>query len=133
MTLEVVRTGQHRFTGRNGRGAEVPIGRREQDGTFSPAELLQIAAAGCAIVTGESLIARRLGQDTAMRAEVSAEQRPGAHELDAVDVRFDLDLSTVDEAARAELAEVVERAIERLCTVSRTLRSGVPVRDTVVP
>jgi len=44
MTLEVERTGEHAFVGRNERGAEVRLGRKGAEAAFSPAELLQIAA-----------------------------------------------------------------------------------------
>lgn len=130
MGLEVERIGEHRFAGRNERGAEVLIGRKGHEGAFSPSELLQIAAAGCAAVTAESLILRRLGAQARLRLDVSAEEADGAHELDGIDVGFDLDLSTLDDAGRAELAATVDRAVERLCTVSRTLRKGIPVRET---
>lgn len=130
MTLEVERTGEHRFTGRNERGAEVPIGRKGTEGAFSPGELLQIAVAGCATVTAESLILRRLGADATVRARVTAEANDAEHRIDGVDVAFDLDLSGLDENARAELIATVDRAVERLCTVSRTLKRGAPVRES---
>jgi uncharacterized OsmC-like protein len=128
VTLEVARTGQHEFTGRNERGAEVRIGRRNADAAFSPSELLQLAVAGCAAVTAEELITRRTGEN--FRVEVTAEQRHGAHELDAIDSRFDLDLSALDEKQRRELTAAVHRAIDRLCTVSRTLARPTPVRES---
>jgi len=130
MTLDVERVEEHRFVGRNERGARVQIGRKGQEGTFSPTELLQLAVAGCAAVTGEALILRRIGDEAPIRAEVSARQRPDAHELDGIDVRFDLDLSALDADGVAELAATVDRAVDRLCTVSRTLRKGIPVRET---
>ncbi|WP_158888294.1 OsmC family protein [Amycolatopsis anabasis] len=128
MALEVQREGEHEFVGRNERGAEVRIGRKGQDGAFSPAELLQIAAAGCSAVTAEELITRRVGADSRFRVEASAD-REGAQELDAVHVRFDVDLSALDAGQREALAAAVDRSIERLCTVSRTLKKGIPVRE----
>ncbi|WP_020670737.1 OsmC family protein [Amycolatopsis nigrescens] len=127
--LEVQRTGRHEFVGRNDRGAEVRLGRAGQDGVFSPAELLQVAAAGCAGVTAEELITRRIGEDSKFRVEVSADRREGASELDAVHVRFDADVSALDDEQRQALALAVDRAIERLCTVSRTLKKAIPVTE----
>ena len=129
MGLEVQRTGEHEFVGRNERGAEVRLGRKGMAGSFSPAELLQIATAGCNAVTAEDLITRRVGEDSAFRVEVSADRRGDAPELDGVHVRFDVDLSEVDQTEREQLAVAVDRAIERLCTVSRTLKKGIPVQE----
>lgn len=129
MTLEVERTGEHAFVGRNGRGAEVRLGRKGAEGAFSPAELLQIAAAGCSAVTAEELITRRIGEDAKFRVAVSADRREGASELDAVHVAFDVDVSTLTSDQREALAGAVDRAIERLCTVSRTLKKGIPVTE----
>ena len=129
MGLEVRREGEHEFAGRNERGAEVRLGRKGAPGAFTPAELLQIAAAGCAAVTAEDLITRRAGEDSAFRVEVSADRREGASELDAVYLRFDVDLGELDQTERENLATAVDRAIERLCTVSRTLKKGIPVLE----
>lgn len=130
MTLEVQRDGERAFVGRNERGAEVRIGRKGAEGAFSPAELLQIAAAGCAAVTAEQLITRRIGEDAKFRVGVTADRREGASELDAVHVAFDVDVSGLSVDDRAALAIAVDRAIERLCTVSRTLKKGIPVTET---
>lgn len=129
MGLDVRREGEHEFVGRNDRGAEVRIGRKDSPGAFSPAELLQIAAAGCSAVTAEQLITRRVGEDSKFRVEVSADRREGASELDAVHVKFDVDLASLDQGEREDLAVAVDRAIERLCTVSRTLKKGIPVTE----
>jgi uncharacterized OsmC-like protein len=129
MGLEVQRDGQHSFVGRNERGAEVRLGRTGAEGAFSPAELLQIAAAGCSAVTAEELITRRVGEDAKFRVTVNADRREGASELDAVHVAFDVDVSTLAADQREALAGAVDRAIERLCTVSRTLKKGIPVTE----
>ncbi|KAA9162107.1 OsmC family protein [Amycolatopsis acidicola] len=129
MGLDVQRVGEHEFVGRNERGAEVKIGRKGAEGAFSPAELLQIAAAGCNAVTAEQLITRRVGEDSRFRVDVSADRREGASELDAVHVKFDVDLGDLPQEDREALATAVDRAIERLCTVSRTLKKGIPVLE----
>ncbi|MDT8911715.1 OsmC family protein [Amycolatopsis sp. PS_44_ISF1] len=129
MTLEVQREGEHSFVGRNERGAQVRLGRTGAEGAFSPAELLQIAVAGCSAVTAEELITRRVGADSEFRVAVSADRREGASELDAVHVAFDLDVSGLEPGQREALAGAVDRAIERLCTVSRTVKKGIPVTE----
>lgn len=131
MGLEVERVGEHEFVGRNERGAEVRLGRKGAAGSFSPAELLQVAAAGCSAVTAENLITRRVGEDSKFRVEVTADRREGASELDAVHVKFDVDLTGLAPDQREALALAVDRAIDKLCTVSRTLKKGIPVTEEV--
>ncbi|MGW4486519.1 OsmC family protein [Amycolatopsis sp. NPDC004368] len=130
MTLEVQREGEHQFVGRNERGAEVRIGRKGAEGAFSPSELLQIATAGCSAVTAEHLITRRIGEDSKFRVGVTADRQEGASELDGVHVTFDVDVSSLDAQQREDLAAAVDRAIDRLCTVSRTLKKAIPVTET---
>lgn len=129
MGLEVERVGEHDFVGRNERGAEVRVGRKGAEGAFSPAELLQIAAAACSAVTAESLITRRVGEESKFRVEVTADRRDGASELDAVHVRFDVELGGLGQTEREALVTAVDRAIDKLCTVGRTLKKGIPVTE----
>ncbi|ACU34974.1 OsmC family protein [Actinosynnema mirum] len=121
--VEVTRVGEHVFEARNERGAAVRLGRAGQDGVFSPVELLLAAAAGCAAVTAENLVVRRVGDLSARAEEVRAE---GGHELAEVPVALDYDLSALDGAQREALAVAVRRAVEGLCTVTRTLKLPVP-------
>ncbi|MBC6449581.1 OsmC family protein [Actinokineospora xionganensis] len=130
MTIDVERTGSHEFVGRNGRGAEVRIGRVGQEGSFSPVELLLAAAAGCVAITGEELILRRTGE-IPIRAAAADVRPAGAHQLDGVDVSLDLDLSGLDAEAQAEVRAIVTRAVEALCTVTRTLKQSNEVRLTI--
>ncbi|MDQ3579471.1 MAG: OsmC family peroxiredoxin, partial [Actinomycetota bacterium] len=87
--VEVVRTSAHLFVARNNRGAEVPIGRVGQTGSFTPVELLLAAAAGCGAVTAEELVLRRTGEEIHFQVDATDVRPPGAHELDGV--RVDLD------------------------------------------
>lgn len=117
--IEVRPAGRHSFIASNGRGAEVRIGRKDQEGSFSPMELLLAAAAGCVAVTAETLVTRRVGDFTAHAEHVSVE---GAHEVTTVPVSLDYDLSGLDDEQRAALDTVVRRAVDQLCTVTRTLK-----------
>jgi uncharacterized OsmC-like protein len=126
--LTVRRTGTHEFIGTNDRGAQVRIGRADGVDGFSPGELLQIALAGCSAVTAEELVTRRVGEDSDFAVHANADSTPGTHEFDALHVSLDIDLSTLDEAARARLETTVRRALDQLCTVSRTIEKGTPVK-----
>ncbi|GAA3459405.1 OsmC family protein [Saccharothrix longispora] len=122
--VEVRRTGQHEFTATNDRGASVRVGRKGAEGAFTPVELLLAAAAGCAAVTVETLVTRRVDGDLVARAD---DVRPeGAHQLDAVPVTLDYDVSSLDDAQRAVLETAVRRAVDELCTVTRTLKQSPP-------
>ncbi|CAL9621628.1 OsmC family protein [Saccharothrix sp. NPDC042600] len=122
--VEVRRVGQHDFVATNDRGASVRVGRAGAEGAFTPVELLLAAAAGCAIVTAETLVTRRVDGELTARAD---DVRPaGAHELDAVPVTLDYDVSRLDEEQRAALEAAVRRAIDQLCTVTRTLKKAPP-------
>ncbi|XVV05023.1 OsmC family protein [Actinosynnema sp. CA-248983] len=122
--VEVRRVGQHDFVATNDRGASVRVGRAGAEGAFTPVELLLAAAAGCAIVTAETLITRRVDGELTARAD---DVRPaGAHELDEVPVTLDYDVSRLDEQQRAALEVAVRRAIDQLCTVTRTLKKTPP-------
>ncbi|MCF3961928.1 OsmC family protein [Streptomyces fuscigenes] len=125
--LEIERTARHEFTARNARGAVVTIGRVGGEGSFTPGELLQIAAAGCAAVTVEELVVRRSGPEAPFTATVDTDRRPGTHEYDALHVGLDVDLSALDEAARERVVAAIRTAVERECTVSRTIEKGTPV------
>ena len=128
--VEVDRTGRHTFTATNGRGAEVTIGRDGAEGAFTPGELLLAAIAGCSAVTSESMLIRRLGESAKLRVHADRSKAPeDPHKFSEVQVSFDVDLSGIeDDAERTKLVDAVERAIERLCTVSRSVEEGTPIK-----
>lgn len=122
--VEVRRVGQHSFVASNDRGAEVRVGRKDQPGSFSPVELLLAAAAGCVAVTAETLVTRRIGEDRDLVARARDVRTEGGHELASVPVDLDFDVSALDDEQRAVLDTAVRRAIDQLCTVTRTLEQA---------
>lgn len=125
--LTVERVGEHDFLGRNGRGATVRIGRGGATGSFTPGELLQLATAGCAAVTTEELVTRRAGDDARMVAGVSHERAESGREYERLRVELTVDLSFLEEDVRARVLRAMHLAVERQCTVSRTLERGAAV------
>lgn len=123
--LLVQRVGEHRFVGRNSRGAVVELGREGADGAFTPGELLQVAVAACEAVTAEELITRRIGAGSRFAVRAEADKSP--HEYDRLRMTFDLDLSGLDADQREHLESIVRRAVDQLCNVSRTVEKGTPV------
>ncbi|MDJ0361290.1 MULTISPECIES: OsmC family protein [unclassified Rhodococcus (in: high G+C Gram-positive bacteria)] len=125
--LWVERTGTRRYTGMSSRGAEVLIGSESVDGVFTPGELLKIALAACTGMSSDLPLSRRLGDNYDSKVTVSGsadrenERYPELREVLAVD------LSELDPDAQQRLLIVVERAIDKVCTVGRTLKAGAEV------
>ncbi|MFH5212051.1 OsmC family protein [Antrihabitans spumae] len=129
-TLWVERTGTRRYTGKSSRGAEVLVGSESVDGVFTPGELLKIALAACSGMSSDLPLSRRLGDsyDATIRVSGAADRENETYpQLDEV---LELDLSELDEAARQRLLTTVERAIDRVCTVGRTIKAGAKVTLT---
>ncbi|GAB2708561.1 OsmC family protein [Nocardia thraciensis] len=125
--LWVERTGTRRYTGRSSRGAEVLIGSEGVEGVFSPGELLKIALAACTGLSSDFPLSNRLGEnyDVTIRVSGAADRENEVYpELDEV---VELDLSELDEAGRERLLVTVQRAIDKVCTVGRTLKAGTKV------
>ncbi|MBY4227357.1 OsmC family protein [Rhodococcus fascians] len=125
--LWVERTGTRRYTGRSSRGAEVLIGSESVESVFTPGELLKIALAACTGMSSDVPLSRRLGDDYSATVEVSGaadrenELYPELNEI------LRVDLSAMDPEAQQRLLTVVERAIDKVCTVGRTLKAGTTI------
>lgn len=127
--VHVQRTGTRRYLATNNRGAQVLIGGEETDGVFTPGELLAIALGACNVMSADFPLSRRIGEEftagaTVRRTKLAAENRYTA---------MDVDLLLGPEAAGrlAELEPVVRRAVERGCTVGRTLEAGMEDNLTI--
>jgi uncharacterized OsmC-like protein len=123
------RVGSRCYTGYNSRGAQVRIGPVEAGDVFTPGELLKLALAGCAGMSADHSLARRLGTDVAVTVHVSGpnqdERYPELREEIVVD------LSTLDPDEQDRVMTVIRRAVDRNCTVGRTLETGATV-DLVI-
>lgn len=130
--LWVERTGIRRYTGRSDRGAEVLIGSATDEGVFTPGELLKIALAGCSGLSSDQALRRRLGDDyravirVAGVADRDQERYPHLYET------LEVDLSGLSVEEKERLLLVVNRAIDQVCTVGRTLKAGSEISFKVV-
>lgn len=125
--LWVERTGTRTYTGRNARGAEVLVGPIENDGSFTPGELLKLALAACTGLTTDAVLARRLGDDFDAVITVDGIKDVDADRYPAITEDLRVDLDALDEKARARLLTIVHRAVEEHCTVGRTVTGGTEV------
>ncbi|MGA9872289.1 MAG: OsmC family protein [Rhodococcus sp. (in: high G+C Gram-positive bacteria)] len=126
-TLWVERTGTRRYTGRSSRGAEVLIGSESVDGVFTPGELLEIALAACTGMSSDLPLSRRLGDDYDATVEVSGTADRENERYPELAEVLRVDLSALDPEAQQRLLTVVERAIDKVCTVGRTLKAGTTI------
>jgi uncharacterized OsmC-like protein len=129
-TLWVERTGTRRYTGRSSRGAEVFVGSETVQGVFTPGELLKIALAACTGLSSDFPLSNRLGENYDATIRVSGAADRATETYPQLDEVIELDLSELDEAARERLMATVQRAVDKVCTVSRTLKAGAKVTLT---
>ncbi len=129
--LWVERTASRRYTGYSSRGAQVLVGAEDVDGVFTPGELLKIALAACSGMSGDQPLARRLGDDYKAVVRVSGAADREQERYPLLEETLELDLSGLSEEDKERLLVVVNRAIEAVCTVGRTLKSGTTVNFDV--
>jgi uncharacterized OsmC-like protein len=125
--LWVERAGTRRYTGYSSRGAQVLIGSDDVDGVFTPGELLKIALAACSGMSSDQPLARRLGDDYKAAIRVSGVADRDRERYPLFEETLELDLSGLSEDEKERLLIVVNRAIDQVCTVGRTLKSGTTV------
>ena len=130
--LWVERTGVRRYTGHSSRGAQVLVGSEDVDGVFTPGELMKIALAACSGMSSDQPLARRLGDDYQATVRVSGAADREQERYPLLEETLEVDLSGLDDAEKARVLTVVQRAVDQVCTVGRTLKSGTKVTFEVV-
>jgi uncharacterized OsmC-like protein len=129
--LWVERTGTRRYTGHSSRGAQVLVGSEDVEGVFTPGELMKIALAACSGLSSDQPLARRLGDDYRAVIRVSGDADRDEEVYPLLSETLELDLSGLSEDDRERLLVVVNRAIDLVCTVGRTLKAGTTVEFKV--
>ncbi|GJF10949.1 hypothetical protein NGTWS0302_06520 [Mycolicibacterium cyprinidarum] len=125
--LWVQRTGVRRYSGHSTRGAEVLVGPEDVDGVFTPGELMKIALAACSGLSSDQPLRRRLGDDYQATIRVSGPADRDQERYPLLEESLEVDLSGMAEDELTRLLTVVERAIDQVCTVGRTLKEGTKV------
>jgi uncharacterized OsmC-like protein len=125
--LWVERTGVRRYTGHSSRGAQVVIGSEDVDGVFTPGELLKIALATCSGMASDQVLARRLGDDYQATVRVSGAADREHERYPLLQETLEIDLSGLSDDEKQRVLVVVERAVDQVCTVGRTLKSGTKI------
>ncbi len=125
--LWVERTGARRYTGYSSRGAQVLIGSEDVEGVFTPGELLKVALAACSGMSTDQPLARRLGDDYKAMVRVSGAADREQELYPLLEEALELDLSGLSEEEKQRVLVVANRAVDLVCTVGRTLKSGTTV------
>lgn len=116
-----------RYTGRSTRGAEVLVGSEDVEGVFTPGELMKIALAACSGLSSDQPLRRRLGDGYQATIRVSGDADRDQERYPLLAEVLEVDLSGLGDEEKARLLTVVERAIDQVCTVGRTLKTGTEV------
>jgi uncharacterized OsmC-like protein len=88
---------------------------------------MKIALAACSGMASDAPLQRRLGEDYQTTIRVSGAADRDQERYPLLEERMELDLSGLSEDEAARVHTVVARAIDQVCTVGRTLKSGTEV------
>jgi uncharacterized OsmC-like protein len=129
--LWVERTGTRTYRGFTSRGATVEVGPASAGAVFTPGELLKIALAACAGMSSDIKFSRVLGDDYKVVIRVEDPKDMAEDRYPVLTERFEIDLSSLDDATREKTLMLAQRSIDRACTVGRTLKAGADVPPAV--
>ncbi|MCI9889360.1 OsmC family protein [Micrococcales bacterium 31B] len=130
-TVWVERTGTRTFIGDNGRGDKVLIGPDTEPGHFRPGELLKLALIGCAGMSMDAVVARRLGEDFPATLWAHGVADPNEDRYDRIAEEIALDLASLDEAEQAKLRKIISAALDKSCTVARSVKGAIELDKTI--
>ena len=119
------RVGERSFVGRNQRGVEIPIG--QGPGQISPGELLKLALIGCAGLSADHVLTRRLGEDTPVRYWGHGLSDPDQNRFPRILEQLEFPTDQLSAQQVAAILAVQQRTVEKACTVERSLTAGVQV------
>lgn len=128
ISMTRVAPGEYEVT--NVRGGTIRIGGGGTD-HFTPVELLLTAIAGCSAVDVDAVTSRR-AEPTSFEVSASGDKVKDEHgnRMDALEVTFTVRFPEGEggDRAREMLPRAVTMSHDRLCTVSRTVQLGTPIR-----
>ncbi len=131
--VTIRRVSSGRFTATNDRGGQVTFGSGDA-ADLSPVDLLLAAIGGCTAMDVDILTSRR-AEPESFEISVDAEKVRDAEGNHLTDIVLTFRLAFPDgpagDAAREILPDAVRKSHDRLCTVSRTVELGTPVRTRI--
>ena len=117
-----VRTGPRQYAATSELGGELTIGFGP--GEFTPGDLLKLAILGCNALSSEARFIAALGEDVKLDGSVTADFSQEENRFTAFHVSLTPDLSGLDAEEREHLLDRAARAVQRQCTISRTVEHG---------
>ncbi|PWI05071.1 oxidoreductase [Streptomyces sp. NWU339] len=136
-SVVVERTGTGHFVATNARGGTIHFGTASGDGgdaEFTPAELLLAAIGGCTAADVDVATVRH-AEPAEFSVSVTGDKISDelGNRMTGLEVTFAVTFPDGEGAdrARAVLPRAVRTSHDRLCTVSRTIEIGTPVRTTI--
>jgi uncharacterized OsmC-like protein len=131
-SVSATRVGERTFEGRNARGGVVAIGPEEVHGTFTPGELLKLALAACAGMSADRLTARRLGEDFEATYWAHGTSESATNRYTTIDEEAVIDgLRAMSPEERTKTIGLIARAIDRGCTVARSVEDAIDLTMTI--
>lgn len=133
-SVSLERTGSGEYVIRNTRGGEMVVGTAEGD-RFTPVELLLGALAACGAVDLDLITSKRAEPESLTATSTGRKVRDElGNRLIDLAVEFSIEFPDGDagDEARAVVPRTIEQIESRLCTVSRTVAVGTPVRTVAV-
>lgn len=133
-SITLQRTSRGEYVVRNRRGGELTVGNTGGE-LFTPVELLLAALAACGAVDLDLITSKRAEPEslTAVASGHKVRDELGNRLVDLA-VEFDARFpeGVEGDEARAIVPRTIEQIESRLCTVSRTVAVGTPVRTVSV-
>lgn len=125
----VERTGPGTFRGVSATGARVLIGSANSGPVFTPGELLQLALAACSASSSDARLMLALGPNFGSITRAVPTKDSEVNRYASFAETMQVDLSGLDEAARAKTIKLALSSIENHCTVGNTIVAGAQVPD----
>ncbi len=127
--LTLTRQGTRSYTAVNQRGATINIG--DGPGEWTPGDLLKLALAGCNAMSADVRLARALGEDFPLEAHVSGTFDQPGNRYTSLLVELEVDTAALDADETETLRRRTRGAIERNCTIARSLQAELPHHTTM--
>jgi len=131
--VSIARDAVTKYTVTNERGGTIAVGSGG-DAAFTPVELMLAAIGGCTAIDVDAVTSRR-AEPASFIVDVEAEKirdTLGNRLTDiAVTFRVSFPEGAGGDAARELLPDIMRRSHDSLCTVSKTVELGTPVKSTI--
>ena len=129
-SVQIERVGLGTFRATNAKGASITVGG---EGDLTAVELLLAALAACSGADVDHITSKR-AEPTRFRAVASGDKirDEKGNRLINLTLTFEVEFPEGAEGdeARAALPRAIEKSHNRLCTVSRTVETGTPIRTS---